>query len=34
MESLYEDIGFESFENGSHKSFETEAAIAAAACRR
>ena len=28
MESLYEDIGFESFENGSHKSFETEAAIA------
>ena len=28
MESLYEDIGFESFEHGSHKSFETEAAIA------
>jgi len=27
MESLYEDIGFESFEHGSHKSFETEAAI-------
>ena len=27
MESLYEDIGFESFENGSHKSFETEAAL-------
>ena len=28
MESLYEDIGFESLDNGSHKSFETEAAIA------
>jgi hypothetical protein len=26
MESLYEDIGFESFDNGSHKRFETEAA--------
>jgi len=28
MESLYENIGFESLDNGSHKSFETEAAIA------
>ena len=28
MESLYEDIGFESFDNGSHKRFETEAAKA------
>jgi hypothetical protein len=27
MESLYEDIGFQSFENGRHRSFETEAAI-------
>ena len=28
MESLYEDIGFQSFDSGSHKSFETEAAMA------
>ena len=28
MESLYEDIGFQSFDNGSHKSYETEAAKA------
>ena len=27
MESLYENIGFESLDNGSHKSFETEAAL-------
>ena len=27
MESLYEDIGFESLDTGSHKSFETEAAL-------
>ena len=27
MESLYENIGFESLDNGSHKSFETEAAM-------
>lgn len=29
MESLYEDIGFQSFEHGRHKRFETSAAIAA-----
>jgi len=29
MESLYEDIGFQTFEHGRHKSFETEAARAA-----
>ena len=28
MESFYEDIGFQLFENGRHKNFETEAAIA------
>jgi hypothetical protein len=28
MELLYEEIGFQSFENGSHKSYETEAAKA------
>lgn len=27
MESLYEDIGFESFENGRHRSFETDVAL-------
>jgi hypothetical protein len=27
MESLYEDIRFQSFRNGRHRSFETEAAI-------
>jgi hypothetical protein len=27
METLFEDIGFQSFENGRHRSFETEAAI-------
>jgi hypothetical protein len=27
MESMYEDIGFQSFENGRHRSFETRAAI-------
>ena len=27
MESLYEDIGFQTFEHGRHRSFETEAAM-------
>ena len=28
MESFYDGIGFQSFENGSHKGFETDAALA------
>jgi len=28
MELLYEEIGFQSFENGSHRSYETDAAKA------
>ena len=27
MESLYEDIGFQSFDNGRHRGFETDAAL-------
>ena len=27
MESMYEDIGFQSFDNGRHRGFETHAAI-------
>jgi UDP-N-acetylglucosamine enolpyruvyl transferase len=27
MESLFEDIGFQSFENGRHRSYETDAAL-------